>query len=161
MLTELALLAFAAVPQSPRDFPSAVLVPEALNGEFVGNGDFDGDGDRDLLHFTGTITSWTGVRVFRNNGGGVFTPGPVTTFAFPVPYQSPQLQPLVGDFNGDGKLDFVIKRTGSPIPTGQGIEFFLGDGAGGIAARQLLPLVGSGWIAVGNCDGDTAAEVAV
>jgi hypothetical protein len=140
MLTELALLALGAIPQSPRDFPTAKVVPGALDGEFVGNGDFDGDGDIDLLHFAGTITSWTGVRIFRNDGAGAFTPGPLVTFAFPTAFQSQQLQPLVGDFNGDGKLDFVIRRMGSPSPTGQGVEFFLGDGAGGIAARLLLPL---------------------
>ena len=146
MLVTLPLLLTAALPQAPQDFPSARVLHEARNGEFRGHGDFDHDGDADLLHFTGSIQGWTGVRVFRNDGNGVFVPGPELPFQFPASYTLSHLPPFVGDFDGDGDLDFVIARNGSAAAPGEGLEFFLGDGNRGWASRVLLPMTTPLWI---------------
>lgn len=161
MLTSLAMLSLSWLPQNPADFPSPRVLRESLGGEFRAHGDFDRDGDLDLLHFTGSIAGWTGVRIFANQGNGQFVPGPATQFQFPTSYTNGPLQPFVADFDGDGNLDFVIARDGFGAASGEGLEFFLGDGSLGWSRRVLLPLNSPFWVAIGNCDADPASEVAV
>jgi Salmonella virulence plasmid 65kDa B protein/Insecticide toxin TcdB middle/N-terminal region/FG-GAP-like repeat len=70
-------------------------------------GDFDGDGKTDFAFSQGTT-----VFVMRSNGDGTFS---VSSFTYPngwnfgTPAQhSGVLPPIVGDFNGDGKTDFIF-----------------------------------------------------
>jgi hypothetical protein len=161
MLSLLAAVLVGTAPQVPQDFSAARFLREAMDGEFRAHGDFDRDGDEDLLHFTGSTSGWTGVRVFANLGNGQFAPGPVMQFQFQVAYANGVMQPFVGDFNGDGRLDFVIARDGYASAPGEGLEFFLGDGNLGWSNRVLLPMNSPYWIAIGNMDGDPAMEVAV
>ncbi|CAM4390451.1 Ig-like domain-containing protein [Comamonas aquatilis] len=77
---------------------------------FLAAGDIDGDGDEDLL-----VGQWANsgeaIQLWRNEGNGVFTQvsGAANPFnslegvsgsGFSIPY--------LGDFNGDGKLDFAV-----------------------------------------------------
>jgi hypothetical protein len=147
--------------QAPQDFPAPRIVAGSLDGEFRAHGDFDADGDIDVLQFTGSVLGWTGYRVFTNDGVGNLTAGPVANFNFPAAYTSGALQPFVADFDGDGRLDFAIARDGSAAAAGEGVEFFLGDGAGSFPTRHLVAISTPRWVAVGNLDGDAAAEIAV
>jgi heme exporter protein D len=68
-------------------------------------GDFDGDGKSDFM-IMGGITQY----VFRSNGDGTFTASTSTNpgnwnFTLPSPTN---FKPIVGDFNGDGKTDFML-----------------------------------------------------
>ena len=87
--------------------------------------DFNKDGKADLLVTTtanGCTNNDRGYAFLKGNGDGTFTPGSINC----LPYQSPST-PLVGDFNGDGKLDAVIPYFGG-TPTGPVVLQGNGDG---------------------------------
>jgi hypothetical protein len=68
--------------------------------------DIDRDGDQDLVvTFEDTFTPLThSVRVYKNNGSGVFIPGAHLSFDYPFhPWGL-----AVNDFNGDGIIDIAV-----------------------------------------------------
>ena len=77
--------------------------------------DLNGDGDPDVLALSGTYNG--GVGVFLGNGDGTFK-GPVTYSDSSITYADCF---VVGDFNGDGKLDVaVIYWTSVTVLAGNG-----------------------------------------
>jgi FG-GAP-like repeat/Abnormal spindle-like microcephaly-assoc'd, ASPM-SPD-2-Hydin len=117
-------------------------------------GDFNGDGTPDLVEtdyfdFDG-YSETCHVRVFLGNGDGTFSQSSEgitqqTNFTFGPP--------LVGDFNGDGKLDVAVPTFGGL--TEAGVLMFLGNGDGTLQSGLLsnvsdLQVLG----AVGDFDGD-------
>ena len=161
MITPLATLFVVASLQDRAYFPTPVVVEEAAAGEFRAHGDFDGDGDDDLLWYRNAPLNPTHVSVWTNDGQGSFTPGAELAFNFPGSYTSGELDPYVGDYNGDGQLDFAIGRAGANGVPGQGVEFFLGDGVGGFPTRLLQPLAFPPLLSVGQADSDPADELLV
>jgi hypothetical protein len=126
----------AVVPNNGNGVFSPALHSGALEESYARPGDyaladFRNTGRPDLL-VVGEgqqVTSGAAALSFAsNNGDG--------TFAHPMETKPPGAQGTlgVGDFNGDGKLDFVavqgIGGTGSNGTTGQ-LSVFLGNGAGG------------------------------
>jgi hypothetical protein len=122
-------------------------------GVFAGNvawGDYDGDGDLDLL-VTGTATAGaTGTpvtRLYRNDGGGVFT-------SVPHPFPNCYLGSVAwGDYNKDGKLDVVITGVsdGGALVAG----LWRNDGGGTFTdAGANLPGMDIGAVAWGDYDND-------
>jgi hypothetical protein len=88
-----------------QDFPQWAAVP---NVKAVA-GDFDGDGKADIALLSGTGQTWTTIPVAHSNGDGTFyvTNAPGGDFAY---WWSPTqgAQPVVGDYNGDGKADIAL-----------------------------------------------------
>ena len=102
---------------------------DVMGGVALAAGDFDGDGmtDQAAVHTLSDALQW---RVLLSSD----------EVEQRTRFGSPGDTPIVGDFDGDGNLDFVIARDGPGMAVGEGLEFFLGDGAGGFAGRRLLPL---------------------
>lgn len=80
--------------------------------------DFDNDGDLDV------ITSSDNILLYLNDGSGTFS------YTFDQPFAG-SIGVTAGDFNEDGKMDFVAGATGD-------IMFYAGDGVGGFAAPTTL-----------------------
>ena len=94
------------------------------SGSFV---DLDGDGDLDLLN----VSDFAGLDLYRNNGTGKFTDFTAqlgnTRFSFGMSH-------VLGDFNGDGKMDLYMTGMGST--TARRLEA-MGAGRAEHAAHQV------------------------
>jgi hypothetical protein len=148
-------------------------------GQLLVTGDFNGDGKLDALtifpgavDFHGGTLSTASLYFYGGNGDGTFqntTPQNLTI--------TPALTPLVGDFNGDNKLDLILPYEASnvdveaPQPP-SGVLFLAGNGDGTFATPVSLPLpyntigfaadlnndhkldiIGGGTVSLGNGDG--------
>ena len=115
-------------------------------------GDFNGDGAMDLAVTNALSKS---VTVLLGNGAGAFTE--VTGSPFVIGTTPRGI--VMGDFNGDGKLDLAISNSGDATVT-----VLLGDGAGGFTASPGSPYaVGTlpFGIATGDFNGDGKLDLAV
>ena len=131
--------------------PTVGLIPVS-----VVTGDFNGDGKLDLA-----VYNWIGgdVSILLGNGDGTFTAT-----------QSPTIGPqpglgvgdfnemVVGDFNGDGKLDLAVANNADDT-----ITILLGKGDGTFTPTASPPTtgVGPGGVAVGDFNGDGKLDLAV
>jgi hypothetical protein len=101
--------------------------------------DFNGDGKLDLLvPAYDSSTGSTTLTLYLGNGNGTFTPG-ATVFSGRQDNEF-----LVGDFNGDGKLDIVTYYQDSPgldEESSTTLHFYFGDGQGRFAYQPNLDLV--------------------
>ncbi len=113
--------------------------------------DFNGDGNADLI-----LTDASGVRVLLGHGDGTFTS---------LPPQSLPLQYIlgVGDFNGDGVVDFASVAPYPATPGYSEISIYLGNGDGTFTLKkQPSPILlrGSDHAAIGDFNGDGFADIA-
>jgi hypothetical protein len=117
-------------------------------------GDFNGDGKADLI----STNSAGGQSVYLGNGDGTFRTGiPLPPSPNGTPFLDGSRSQLVGDFNGDGKDDFV------DLTAGGAVEVFLSNGDGTFAPPSVGPVVGDNlFLRDFNRDGklDLAAVVA-
>jgi hypothetical protein len=121
-------------------------------GQFPVVGDFNEDGLPDLAETRciielPTTTISCELLVYLGNGDGMFSQS-----ASIAPSNLSFGDPLVGDFNGDGKLDIAVATSTS----GQtGITVFLGNGDGTFQSGLVSSISNmSGLIATGDFDGD-------
>lgn len=96
-----------------------------LSGIGVVAGDLDNDGDPDAI--VSAVTSNSGLFIaLINNGSGVLVPGATMPFSFPPkPIAVIPARPALGDFNNDGRLDFI-----APIETSNRLLYYRGNGDG-------------------------------
>jgi len=93
--------------------------PAGAGPASVATGDFNGDGKLDLVVADRVSGS---VSILLGNGDGTFQ----AAASYAVGQGSnPGLRVAVGDFNGDGKLDFVVANY-----SGNNVSVFLGNGDG-------------------------------
>src|SRR6266446_731394 len=85
-------------------------------------GDFDGDGKTDLIK-QDDATTYQKATLYRSNGDGTFT----AVAIIPGYWDRNHVNIIPGDFNGDGRLDF-IRQTDSTMQGLGTIYFSNGDG---------------------------------
>jgi uncharacterized protein (TIGR03437 family) len=113
--------------------------------------DVNGDGIPDLVVADqgNADGSGTGVAVLFGNGTGGFSS------ASNFPTSAPATSVVVGDFNGDGKLDIAAA-------TGSLITVFPGNGNGTFGSRVTFPSGGdSMYLAMGDFNGDGKLDLVV
>jgi hypothetical protein len=96
------------------NFSSPLILPQSFAHYWVGVADFNGDGYPDLIGDGSTAPFYAG------SADGTFAP-PVNTIS--IPYGA-----VIGDFNGDGKMDiaYLINTFNRERVSGQQISFLMG-----------------------------------
>lgn len=146
---------FSVTLSSPSVAFNGNTFPTSTGPMGLGTGDFNGDGKLDLVV---TEPGSGNVGVMLGNGDG--------TFQAPVNYmvgQAPQASSLqfygvtVGDFNGDGKPDFVVSDWADNY-----VSVFLGNGDGTFEAGVTYPVgVNPSSVALADLNGDGKLDIVV
>ena len=107
--------------------------PVLPNTGSVAVGDFNGDGKLDIaISQDGTGSNVGTIQVYLGNGNGTFqTPRSTPTFT------DASVQPgkmLIGDFNGDGKLDLLVTQNNNAGFEASWPQVFFGNGDGTFTA---------------------------
>ena len=115
----------------------------------VAVGDFNGDGVQDLA-VANNIDS--NVTILLGSSAGGFTESPQS----PVAVRMTPTSVAIGDFNGDGIQDLIVKSDGA-------VGVLLGDGMGGFTASSGTPFILFGdplSVAVADFNGDGLEDIA-
>lgn len=115
-------------------------------------GDLDGDGRPDIVATTNINDPMGGsssgqLVLLLNNGSGSFN----ETAQYPIDYNI--LAVATGDFNGDGKADVVVEKSGTTL------SLYLGTGSGALAAPTDLVAGGSRQLAVADLNNDGRPDI--
>jgi len=126
--------------QAARNYPIPSLDTFDFTAPELGFGDLNGDGETDMA-----IPDGQGVAILMNAGHGTFRPAKhYGLFGSGV---------ALGDFNNDGKIDFVSGWNQ--------IGVMLGKGNGGFDHLRTYPVNGVvSWYAVGDFNGDGNLDIA-
>ena len=144
--------------QTGNNNPFASIVRQSYS--FLAAGDVDGDGDDDLV--VGQFGQSGGaIQLWRNDGSGIFTQisGASNPFnSLEGTSSSPHYYiPYLGDFNGDGKLDFAVygKEGKIWLYQGNGQGQFVQEVAGNPFKNLTFNIP---FAAAGDIDGDGDAD---
>ena len=137
--------------QSTPDFP----IPQA--GPFgatvaINTGDFNGDGKLDLAAIAIDIgPTRSRLSTLLGNGDGTFQPGIIVLSGI---VSSAGLSLAIGDFDRDGRQDFVVREIG-------GLRILLGNGDGTFSPHQtvLLPGPSTRPLVVGDFNQDQREDI--
>ncbi len=133
--------------------------PGGFHTSSVAVGDFNGDGKLDLVVVNGGDAPAVdrNVGVLLGNGDGTFQPVAVYDAGAAPGFVA------VGDFNGDGKLDFVVTGNSSDDISAGEVSIFLGRGDGTFAPAVTYPTggIGASSVAVADLNGDGRLDLAV
>ncbi len=107
--------------------------------------------------FGDLATNRGGARVFLQNADGSFQPGVVIDAGVSTPAVA------TGDFNGDGKADFVAGGQLASSPNFIfGVSLLLGNGNGTFATAVAIPTAfGPQQVASGDYEGDAETDLIV
>jgi hypothetical protein len=160
---------FAQQPTNTNAFNGACIGVETATGPICPNsysmtGDFNGDGLTDLAFLTGAgppdPVSGGHILVLKSNGNGTFSPLPQQQIALSVGDPSSGTYfSSTGDFNGDGRTDFVFI-------SGSSLSLYIsnGDGTFSESATSLAPYnfgspgLGSFYFMPGDFNGDGKSD---
>jgi hypothetical protein len=120
------------VPGRPHYYP---LGDNAI--EFLVAADFNTDGEIDLLSGAGSGS----VYLLSGNGDGTFKPASVVGRRY---YNEYGCTHAVGDFNNDGKLDYIFSAGVVPNPVGVEARLSNGDGTYTFGHGQLFQITPEG-----------------
>jgi FG-GAP-like repeat/Abnormal spindle-like microcephaly-assoc'd, ASPM-SPD-2-Hydin len=136
--------------------PTATAAVPGGGAQPIAVGDFNKDGKLDIIAGLSGVNTAACVAVLLGNGDGTFNPE--TLF---VTADTPQSL-AVGDFNGDGDLDWIAS-TGQINSANQGsVTVALGRGDGTfLATRAYVAGQSPGWAAVADFDKDGKLDVVV
>lgn len=142
-------------PCAPPSTDGFLNAPDVSAGDSpigIAIGDFNGDGKQDLA-IANLSTNPGTVSIRLGNGmGGFASSGEITVVASPSAV-------AIGDFNGDGKQDFVAVGGISPS---YAASVRLGDGQGGFSGSTTISVGSSPYsVAVGDFNGDGKQDFAV
>ncbi|MGA2357550.1 MAG: FG-GAP-like repeat-containing protein [Terriglobales bacterium] len=156
----------AAQSPPPATFTSASLIDTGFEGYYtpgaivqaIAGGDFNGDGKPDLIAISNNANHE--YEILLGNGNGAFSSTGINTLALRstgdgINANNPNLI-AVGDFNGDGKLDFAVYINGGQSGANY-LDVYLGNGAGHFSFSNSYTVGNSG--ATGIDDGVVAADV--
>ncbi len=125
------------------NFPAPNLETLGVNSPYgMDAGDINKDGKLDAI-VTGVAKANSLVSVCLGDGRGNFTVSAFPTDNLPASNK-------LGDLNGDGKLDVVVAGALPGNTTGNFVDTYLGDGAGGFTLKRHINL------GTGNLKGDIA-----
>jgi len=131
-------------------FIPATFYLENRNARALAAGDFNGDGILDLATVTLDAKLQPHITILLGKRDGTFLTGKT----YPIGRDNPDSPLVVGDFNGDGKLDLVAA-------SGSAVVVFLGNGDGTFQAGKATaaPIVIG--LAVGDFNQDGKQDLAV
>ena len=126
-----------------------------LYPQYIFTGDFNGDGKPDLAVLAVTNTGVPGLEIFLGNGNATFNL--TSTITGPAAMAAPS----IGDFNGDGVVDFAVEvgATGNLAPWS--LRYYLGNGDGtfSLSPNTVSMSARANKSVAGDFDGDGYSDV--